>query len=383
MTSPPAISTPRTMSSSTTLRRISGSMTATSALRMSASEGTRESYRPSAVDQPGQPPRHGVVAGRGDPRPRTPGRAGGRRWSGSSTAAPASRTISAAAATSTDRDGFSEAHAVQRARRPAGTARAPARRARGCGRRCPSSRAAASATRPALVASRSTTPSRSLGRTPPSVRPFDRRALARASPPTPRRCRSRGRSRSATSTSAARRRTRSRCSRRAGSAWRSASRRSGRPRRATASSPSPNGPLAQLLGHQPERDAAAGQLLQPADDGGLGLLVDRRWCRPRPRRGRPPARGRHGWAAAAARRPRRRRRAWQNSSQSARQSSDSGLSRKPDHELREEVRRLLRHHAPGRRHRLHLLDASGRAAGTPRRPRRSRPAPSHASSPRT
>src|SRR6476659_661438 len=69
VTWPPAISTARTMSSSTTLRRISGSMTATSAVRMSASEGTRESYRLSAVDQPGQASRHGVVPGGGDPRP--------------------------------------------------------------------------------------------------------------------------------------------------------------------------------------------------------------------------------------------------------------------------------------------------------------------------
>ena len=90
------------------------------------------------------------------------------------------------------------------------------------------------------------------------------------------------------------------------------------------------GPLAQLLGHQPERDAAAGQRLQPADDGGLGLLVDDGGVVPADAPadhrlavvtgGQPPQHAVHvGGDALAELEP------------VGSQSSDSGLSRKPDH----------------------------------------------------
>ena len=66
----------------------------------------------------------------------------------------------------------------RRGRRRAGTARARARPARGCGRRGRPAGRRRSATRPAFVASKSTMPSRSFGRTPPSGAAVDGRPQA-------------------------------------------------------------------------------------------------------------------------------------------------------------------------------------------------------------
>ena len=217
-TSPPAISTSRTMSSSTTLRRISGSMTATSASRI---VGHRRAQR-------------GIVAARqpyDQRRPAAPPLASSRaatireRESRSSGSVVTVRRQHGRAGLAHDQRRRGEVDRPRRLQRrdavqpPVGQLAQRQRQRAEHPDAADAARpacAAASATRPALVASRSTTPSRSFGRTPPSGRPLTVAPPPRLGDPLLAAAEVADVAERGRRPASARRRTRSRCSRTAG-----------------------------------------------------------------------------------------------------------------------------------------------------------------------